>query len=171
MSESKHNRIRFLTLAAVLCALVFVSTAYLPRIPLGAGGYVHIGDAFIYLAASLLPLPYACAVGAIGAGLADALTGFIIYTPGTALIKAAMAFFFTYKNRKILCARNLTAVIPAGAVCVVGYYLYDVILARSFAAPLAWMWGNVLQAAASAVIFVVIGFVFDRFNLKSNISK
>ncbi len=160
-----------MTIAAVLCALVFVATAYLPRIPLGAGGYVHIGDAFIYLAAVLLPMPYACAVGAIGAGLADALTGFIIYTPGTALIKAAMALFFTYKSRKILCARNLTAVVPAGVVCIVGYYLYDVILAKSFAAPLAWIWGNVLQAVASAVIFVVLGFVFDRFNLKSNIVK
>lgn len=171
MSNLKHNHIRLITLAAVLCALVFVATAYLPRIPLGAGGYVHIGDAFIYLAASLLPLPYACAVGAIGAGLADALTGYIVYTPGTALIKAAMALFFTYKNRKILCARNLTAVVPAGAVCAVGYYLYDVILTKSFAAPLAWIWGNVLQAVASAVIFVVLGFVFDRFNLKSNIMK
>lgn len=171
MSESKHDRMRFITLAAVLCALVFVATAYLPRIPLGAGGYVHIGDAFIYLAAVLLPMPYAFAVGAIGAGLADALTGFLIYAPATVVIKAAMALFFTYKNKKIICARNLTAVIPAGVVCIAGYYLYDVILAKSFAAPLAWIWGNVLQAVSSAVIFIVLGFVFDKFNLKNNIVK
>ena len=42
-----------LTFSAVFAALIFVTTAYLFHIPTGFnGGYVHLGDAFIYLAAS-----------------------------------------------------------------------------------------------------------------------
>ncbi len=169
MSSSKQKHLRLLTLSAVLCALVFVATAYLPRIPIPNGGYVHIGDAFIYLAAVLVPTPYACAVGAIGAGLADALTGFIIYAPGTIIIKAIMAIFFSSKRPKIICARNLTATVPAGVVCVVGYYLYEAIITKSFAAPLASVYFNIAQAVVSAVIFIILGFIFDKFKLANNI--
>ena len=38
------------------------------------GGYIHFGDAIIYLTATLLPAPYAIAAAAIGGGLADLLT-------------------------------------------------------------------------------------------------
>ena len=63
------KRIRTITVTAVFAALIFLATAYLPRLPF-PGGYVHVGDAFIYLAACMLPTPWACAAGAIGAGLA-----------------------------------------------------------------------------------------------------
>ncbi len=171
MSEPKNNKMRHLTLSAVLCALVFVATAFLPRIPIPNGGYVHIGDAFIYLAAVLLPTPYACAVGAIGAGLADALTGFVIYVPGTVIIKALMALCFSSKTKKLACARNFVATIPAGVICVAGYYLYDAILLASFVAPLASIYFNIMQAAASAVIFIILAFIFDKFVFKNNMKK
>lgn len=170
MSAPKHNRAKILTLSAVLAALVFVATAYLPRIPIPANmGYVHIGDAFIYLAAAILPTPYACAVGAIGAGLADATTGYMLYVPATVIIKILYAFFFSAKKPKILCARNMLATVPAGAVCVVGYYLYEVIIYKSFAVPVANMPFNLMQAVASGILFIIIGFIFDRFKLRSKI--
>ena len=171
MFEFTNNKMRLLTLSDVLCALVFVATAYLPRIPIPNGGYVHISDAFIYLSAILLPTPYACAVGAIGAGLADALTGYIIYAPGTIVIKALMVLFFSSKSKKLVCARNFIAVVPAGVVCVAGYYLSDAILLASFAAPLASVYFNVMQAAASAIIFIILAFIFDKFVLKNNMKK
>ena len=66
---------RLLTSAAMFAAMITLTTAYLFHIPIGAnGGYIHFGDAFIYLAASLLPMPYACAAAAIGGGLADFLS-------------------------------------------------------------------------------------------------
>lgn len=58
-----------MTITALFAAAIAVMTAYLLHIPI-PGGYVHIGDSLIYLAASLLPLPYAVAAAAIGAGLA-----------------------------------------------------------------------------------------------------
>ena len=171
MSAPKYNRTKLITLSAVLCALVFVATAYLPRIPIPGGmGYVHIGDAFIYLAATILPLPYSFAVGAIGAGLADITTGFAIYAPATFIIKAAYAPLFTAKKNKLLCTRNAAALIPCSVICVFGYYLWEVIIYKSFATPLANLTFNLAQAAVSAVIFIIMAFLFDRFKLAQQIS-
>jgi uncharacterized repeat protein (TIGR04002 family) len=164
------KRIRTITVTAVFAALVFLATAYLPRLPF-PGGYVHVGDAFIYLAACMLPTPWACAAGAIGAGLADALTGYILWAPGTILIKAAMALMFTAKSDRILSPRSILAVIPAGVICVGGYYLYEVLLTGSFAGPAASLGFNALQAIASAVIFLVLGALMDCAGMKTRILK
>ena len=62
-------KVKRLVMTAVFTALVFVTTAYILHIPIPAtGGYVHIGDAVIYLAAACLPLPYAIFTASVGAG-------------------------------------------------------------------------------------------------------
>lgn len=66
------DTVKRITATAVMAALTTLMTAYIFHIPVGVnGGYVHLGDTMIYLAAAFLPLPYACAAGAIGGGLAD----------------------------------------------------------------------------------------------------
>lgn len=160
----KNKHIKNMCLAGVFTALVFVFTAYL-HIP-SHTGYVHVGDGFIYLAAGLLPLPYAVFVGACGAMLADCLTGFAIWAPGSLLVKAAAVLFFSAKSKKILTRRNLTAVVPAAAVCVGGYYLYEAAITANFISPLAGIPGNITQSVVCAVLFVILGFAADKFGLK-----
>ena len=66
------DTVKRITATAVMAALTTLMTAYIFHIPVGVnGGYVHLGDTMIYLAAAFLPLPYACAAGAIGGGLAS----------------------------------------------------------------------------------------------------
>lgn len=60
----KKTDLRNLVTAAVFAAAIAATTAYVLHIPLPTGGYVHVGDALIYLAACLLPLPWAMAAGA-----------------------------------------------------------------------------------------------------------
>ncbi len=156
--------------AAVFAAIVFVATAYLPRIPF-AGGYVHIGDAFIYLAASLLPMPWAVAAGAVGGALADALTGYMIWAPGTALIKAVTAMLFTSKKEKMLCPRNIIGAVIAVIVCMGGYYIWEVILLRDFVAPAASLFYNFLQGALSMAIYIPVAVALDRFGFKRRLWK
>ena len=86
-----HQKVSRLTSTALFAALICVTTAYIFHIPFGVnGGYVHIGDSLIYLAAAFLPTPYAMFAGAIGGGLASILglagTGSgITIIPGTML--------------------------------------------------------------------------------------
>lgn len=61
--------LRRITVTAVFAAMITLMTAYIFHIPTGMNeGYIHFGDALIYVAAAILPLPYACAAGAIGGG-------------------------------------------------------------------------------------------------------
>ena len=60
------STVKKITATAVMAALTTLMTAYIFHITVGVnGGYVHLGDTMIYLAAAFLPLPYACAAGAI----------------------------------------------------------------------------------------------------------
>ena len=61
------KKIKNLTLTGLMAALITLFTAFIFHIPTGVnGGYVHLGDALIYLSAVRLPWPYAMAAGAIG---------------------------------------------------------------------------------------------------------
>ena len=52
----RNNTLRYVVVAALFAALITIMTAYIGHIPVGVnGGYVHFGDALIYLAASILP--------------------------------------------------------------------------------------------------------------------
>ena len=89
----KNKNIKLITLSGLFAAIIFILTAYI-HIP-SHNGYTHIGDAFIYLSASILPLPYAISASVIGAGLADILSGFAIWTPATIVVKLFVALLFT----------------------------------------------------------------------------
>ena len=161
------NRIRYMTLAGIFCAMTFVFTAYL-HIPVYTG-YAHIGDGFIYLAACLLPLPYGIFVGGIGAFLADMLTGYMMWAPASLVIKSLTVVFFSRKAKRVVCARNILALIPAWLLCIGGYYFYEGIITGNFISPLASVTGNIIQSSLSTVVFIVVGVIIDKLNKENNL--
>ena len=163
----RRNHIKLMCLSGIFSALVFVVTAYL-HIPT-YNGYVHCGDGFIFIAACLLPTPYAVAVGALGALLADVLTGFAIWAPGSMVIKGLLALLFTCKSKRIVTARNLMMLLPAALVSAGGYYLYEALITGSLLASLAGIPGSLVQAAASSIVFVAVGIALDKYNLKKRL--
>lgn len=163
----KTPKIKFMSLAGIFSAIVFVFTAYL-HIP-SHTGYTHVGDGFIYLAACLLPLPYAMFVGAAGALLADCLTGFAIWAPGSVIIKTVTVLFFSRKSKNIISGRNILALFPAWVLCIGGYYLYEVVITGTFAAPLAGIPGYITQSALSTTVFIIAGIAMDKLNVKSKL--
>ena len=165
-----RNNSRLLTISAMLAALITLMTAYFFHIPIGSnGGYIHFGDAFIYLAAALLPTPYACAAAAVGAGLADFLSGSLIWVLPTMVIKPLTAVWFTSSQEKLLNRRNLLALIPAALATNLGYYLAEVLLYGNWLAPLATAWGGVVQSAGSTAVFLLAAAALDRMDLKTKL--
>lgn len=153
------NRTQLLTRTALFAALIYLFTAYF-HVP-SHTGYTHIGDAFLYLAASLLPPGYAAAAGAIGAGLADLLSGYAIWLPGTLVIKSLAALCFSASTQRILSKRNILALIPAWTLCIGGYYLYECLITGNFIAPLAGIPGYFTQSLLSTVVYAATATVFD----------
>lgn len=159
--KRNDSKLRLLTLTAVFAALTYVLTAFLhvPTIK----GYVHIGDSVIFLAAAILPTPYAAAAGAIGAGLSDALSGYFIWVPATIVIKALTTLAFTNKGEHIVNPRNLIAIVPALILCVGGYGLYSgAVIYHNIGAGFADAAANAVQSITSGIVFVLIGAALDR---------
>ena len=119
--------------------------------------------------------------------LADGLGGFIIYIIPTAIIKAMISSVFSSKDAKILTVRNVIALIPATVITISGYYIAEAILVSisvsdSFshfyqylftAAPwisaLYSIPGNIIQAVASAVMFILLAIALDKIKIKDKI--
>lgn len=156
-------------LAALFTALIFVFTAWL-HIP-SHTGYTHVGDGFLFLAACLLPWQYGVSCGVAGAFLADCLTGYAMWAPGSIIIKGVTALFFTAKGEKILSWRNLLGLIPAGALCIGGYYCYEGLITGNFTAPLAGIPGYVTQWVLSSALYLVAGFTLDKLKIKKTLRK
>lgn len=178
MNRNKYqSNLKYMILSALFAAMIYVMTAFV-HIPTQQG-YVHIGDGIIYLAAALLPMPYAMSAAAIGAGLSDYLSGYAIWVLPTVIIKAATAAVFTSKKEKILDKRNLLSIIPAGIICVGGYYVSGVLLSilsgsaagAAFASALADIPTNIIQVVGSAVLFIVSGGAFDKSGLKHRLDS
>ena len=154
-------------ISGVLTALVFVVTAYL-HIPTN-NGYIHVGDGLIYLAACILPWQYAMATGACGALLADCLTGFAIWAPGSVVIKSVTVLLFSKRGRRVMSFRNWLMLIPAALICSGGYYLYESLIYGNFLSPLQGIPASLTQSAASSILFVSLGLAIDKMDYKSKL--
>lgn len=75
---------------ALFAALICLATM-LVQIPIPAtGGYANLGDGVILIAAFLIQ-PWSAVVAAgVGSALADVLSGYVAFVPGTLVIKAGL---------------------------------------------------------------------------------
>lgn len=161
-------KIKKLAYAGMFAAMIFVMT-YFVKVPV-ASGYVHFGDALIYICAGLLGGPWAILAGAIGEGLADLAGGYAIYAPATVIVKALIAtpFVLVLKNSdKLVTKLSVLMTVVSGIITVGGYFIADLIIDKTYA--IVDIPGNVIQAVGSALIFVALAFAFDKANLKNKI--
>ena len=170
MRMSVTKKTELIVMIALFSALIAVTTAFV-KIP-SPLGYIHIGDAFIF-AASIVLGPYAAIPAMIGSGLADFLSGYMIYIPATILIKGLMGWisglFLGKKERPF--SLNVKFFIQIGLIfllCEVimlgGYFLYETVLYGAAAA-----FGNALFNLIQGAAGVVIGLVFIPVMQKLNI--
>lgn len=168
-----------LVLTGLLAAMVFLTTAYILHIPIVGGGYVHLGDTMVYLAAALLPTPYAMAAAAIGGGLADVLTGAAVWAPATIIIKTVMVIPFTSKKPQLLCLCNGVAPLFAGIFGVAGYFAAEIAIVMlsggvwqsAFGGAVAALPFNCAQGLVSGAAFVALAVAMDRLQVKQRLER
>lgn len=158
-----------IAVTAVMTALVIVFTSFI-KVPIGAGGYIHLGDLMILLSASILPLPFALLSSCVGAALSDVIVGAPIWAPFSLIVKALIVLCFTAKKDKILCARNFIGCGLSCIITVVGYFFSEVIIYGNWGAYVSMPW-NLVQAVVAAVGYMVIGVAFDKMKVKKFIYK
>lgn len=161
------RQIRKLVRAALFAALCAIMTMVI-QIPSPMQGYVNLGDCAVLLSAWVLGPWYGGAAAGAGSMLADLLSGYAHYAPGTLVVKFAMAasagVLFSLLRR---CTRHtLTAQGVSGligeAVMVLGYFAYACLwLGKGWAAA-ASVPGNILQGIIGLTAALAIYPVLNR---------
>lgn len=166
----QNSKVRYLSITAVFAALITIMTAYVFHIPVPiAGGYMHFGDSLIYLAAAVLPTPYAMLAAAIGGGLADLLTAPMWALP-TMVIKALITLPFSNKEDKIFTNRNKIAPVLSYFISGTGYFLANNLIFNSGVAILTSFGASLIQSGGSAITFYVLAAFLDRSGVKKQLN-
>ena len=176
-SEKSDNTLIFVT-TAMMTAMVMIATTFF-KIP-NAMGYIHLGDGFVLLAAIILPKKYACFAGGVGAGLADIYGGYAVWAPWTLVIKIVMVLivqlFFDFLTKRASNGKHIAkiagipfaeffAYVLAVLWTVSGFYIAQGFISGNWAAPIADVPGNVLQAAVGSVIAILVSVTLEKTSL------
>ncbi len=175
-----HDKTRNICLAALFTAMITTFTAGF-RFSIGANsGYIHLGDAVIYLAACLLPPPYAIFSAAAGGMTSDLLAGAGIWVIPTGMIKAMNTlpfFLFMHRshnkyndhNKKIINFRTIVSCIISGVITSGGYFAAECLI-YGFKPAVISFFPGLLQPVGSAVLFICAGTALDSANIRSRFS-
>lgn len=165
MRQFKENeKLVYMVYAGLFAAMTALLTATL-HIPVG-NGYIHCGDAVIFLAAAMLPMPYAIGASAVGGMLADVLSGYMSYALPTFIIKGLLALTFSLiGGKRAVDKRRVLALIVCGIISVIGYWITAVILYGGWQAQfLGTVPGNCVQAVGSAIVYAAVAVALERMN-------
>ena len=164
----KHQKLYHLVLAALFAALTYVATNII-HVPIPAtDGYINLGDCVVLLGAFLLGPVYGAAAGGIGSALADILSGYAVFAPGTCVIKEhgkeliiGIELIMKALGSKTKAA-PIVASIAGEAWMVLGYFLYESIFLRYGLAAAGSIGGNAIQAVAGVILAAALYAVLSK---------
>ena len=163
----KDNTTKKIVFAALLAALACVATMII-KIPTPLGGYIHAGDAVVVLAGFLLGPVWGALAAGLGSCLADVIAGYVLYAPGTFVIKAVVALLAGWiigtKLIKNEFAKALVAGIIGGVVMVGGYMLYEAVFMGFGVGAAANIPMNCIQGAFGAVAGAALYIALSKTN-------
>lgn len=170
----KSDSAKKIVSAALFAALTFVATLIHIHFPGMVTGYVNIGDTMVIASAILLGPVYGAAAAAVGSALTDLFHGYVIYVPGTFVIKFIMAVgvYFVFrllsgKHKEIKVFPVIIAGVVSELVMIVGYFLYEGLFIVGFPAASVGIYGNCVQGGFSIVLSVLL----LKFLGKSKVAK
>lgn len=155
----KNFKVKDLVITSLFIALVYVFTwivkIQLPFAP--NGGLIHLGNVPFFLAAIFFDKRVGMTAGALGMGLFDLTSGWVLWSPMTVISALIMGYILNKFNYKHLKFENLLlSFVLVALVKVAVYYIGEVFILSSFVTPLASIPGNIIQIAVSSVIVLVV---------------
>lgn len=166
MRNSRSFRI---IVTSMFAALVCVSTIFL-QIASPAGGYLNLGDALVLMSAYLLGPVFGTAAAGIGSALADLLTGYAYYAPGTLIIKAGIALSASLLLRMTDAKfarlprplRLASCAVPGELFMVAGYLVYAWVFLGHGPGAIATIPGNLAQGLVGIIIACLLTPVIEK---------
>ena len=169
MSDRNLHQLVRAALFATLCTVLTLVI----QIPSPMQGYVNLGDCGVLLSAWVLGPVYGGGAAGVGSMLADLLSGYAHYAPGTFLIKFAMAAaaggLFRRLRRSPLTAQLVSGA-AAEAIMVAGYFGYASLLLGKGLAAAASVPGNAVQGAFGLTAAVTLFALLRRSRALAHLS-
>jgi uncharacterized membrane protein len=163
MLRKQLSSTMLISMAAVMAALVCITTMLI-RIPIPAtDGYFNIGDAIIMVAAMTGGPVVGAFAGGVGSAVADLLGGWYIWVIPTLLIKGTEGFLTGWMLRrgKPNLRNVVIAWIVGGLVMVFGYCLVQIYL-YGFSAALVELPFNFVQMAVGGIVGIPVSQALKR---------
>jgi len=169
-----HEKLVTLIKTALFAALTVVATMII-RVPtIGTNGYVNIGDTMVLLSAWIIGGWYGAFAAGLGSALADILSGYAVYAPGTFVIKAGMALaaFALFKALNKVSVPQiikyiLTALL-AEVVMIAGYFVYESVFLGYGLAAAPSIISNAFQALSNIILGVLLVFALEKAKVFKN---
>ena len=156
-------RIIKLVFTGIMMCLIIIATMFI-RVPIPfTQGYVHLGDAMIFLSVLVLGWRYGAVAAGIGSALGDILGGYAVWAPWTLCVKAGMAvimgLFIANALKKERSARffllvEFIGMALAGIWMCAGYYVAEAVIYGNWATPalaVPWNVGQFVVGMAIAI--------------------
>ena len=165
-----NERLKKLVFAAMFAALTCVATMVI-QIPSPMGGYVNLGDCFVLLCGILLGNAWGFIASGLGSMLADIITGYTYYAPGTFIIKGMMALsvILIFRSMSKIFKRGISYIVAstvAEIIMIMGYFGYaSLVLGKGISAATS-ISGNIVQG-----VFGVISSYLLFSNFESRLSS
>lgn len=168
MNSNKYS-VRFLCLTAVMAALICVTTMVI-QIPIPLG-YANLGSAFLLLTVFFVGKRSGIWAGAIGAAMADILTGFAYWAVPSFIIKIGFAWIagkIAYKNNEctLFSVRGIAGSFLGMVWNVAGYTVAGAVLYGGLAEGLASTPGLAMEGLVNLVVFYAVAVLFEKAKIR-----
>lgn len=155
-----------LVMTALMMCMIIVLTMFVKvPIPL-TQGYVHLGDAMIFISVMLLGWKYGAAATAVGSAMADIFCGVAMWAPWTLVIKFIMAMIMGLildrGSEHISVIRQIIAMAAGGVFMVAGYFAAEGIMYGNWAAAALGIPWNIGQFVVGMIIAVALSAALCR---------
>lgn len=176
--RSTANKTEQLVMTALMTSLVLIGTMLI-RVPIPmTQGYVHMGDAMIYIGVLLLGKKHGTAAASLGSLMADILSGYAFWAPWSLVIKAAMAYTAgVFAERALLTphhaahhsvnmtrAMTVLGMVLGGLLMTAGYFLAEGIMYGNWPAAMLGVPWNIGQFTAGISVALTVAAAVSRIH-------
>ena len=143
--KNKNTSIYFITITALMTALVYVFTAFINiRLPIAAnGGLIHLGNVPLFIGAILFGRRVGTIAGGVGMALFDLLSGWTVWAPFTLVTVGLMGYVVG-----LIAERKPKF----------GWYIVaaEAVIYQNLIVPFGSIPGNLVQVGCAAVIVLAV---------------
>lgn len=171
----RNEQTNNVTMAAMFIALVMAATYIGVPTPGSMGGYWHLGTLVMLAISMKYGKNYGALAGGIGMALFDLFSPWVIWAPGTFVIRVVMGYvvgliaFDKELGQGGNWKRNAIAFVAAILIMMPGYFVYQAWILGAdqggYAGAVAGIPGNAMQFVAGLVSFYLIRKLPDRKSL------